>query len=373
MKTPIFGAFYVAWSKNLADQRCINLFPSLVDSKSGKEVGALYATPGLDLLATTGAGPVRDFEVFQGLLYVVSGNSIYTVTTGFIPTLLGTIGSSAGPVSIINNGNQLVIFDGINGYLVPGGYPLTGGAIGSGGTEYAVDDTINLVASDGVQSATAQIRVTAVSAGVVTAFSVNFTGAFPTKPTSFTQNTTTGSGTGFTIATPTFGAFLAVYTVPLPFSGPISASYQDGFGVVNVGGTDEWWQSNLFDLSIWDPLNFSSADAAPDNIVAIAELHEEQFLFKQTNTEVWINAGLPGFAFQRLAGVHIEMGCAAAFSVAKAGESLIWLAQNEQGEGTVQMVAGYQPRKISTKAIVPAERPPFVRPDIPERERDLGL
>jgi hypothetical protein len=323
----------------------------LVDSKSGKEIGALYSTPGLDLVLNVGPGPQRGYEVFKGLLYVVSGSSIYSVTPGFVSTLIGSIGTSSGPVSIINNGNQLVIFDGVAGYLLPGGYPLTGGGIGSGGTQYAVGDTINLVNVDGVQSATAQIRVTGVAAGVVTGFVVTFSGAFPTKPTSFAQNSTTGSGSGFVLAPPAYGAFVPIYTVPLPFAGPVSASYQDGFGVVNVSGTDQWWQSNLFDLSIWDPLNFSSADAAPDDIVAIAELHEEQFLFKQTNTEVWINAGLPGFAFQRLAGVHIEMGCAAAFSVAKAGEALIWLAKNEQGEGTVQMVSGYQPRKISTKAI----------------------
>ena len=351
MKTPIFGAFYVAWSKNLADQRCINLFPSLVDSKSGKEIGALYSTPGLDLLASIGDGPIRGYEVFGNTLYVVSGNAIYTVSLAFVTNLVGTIGSASGPVSIINNGNQIVVFDGINGYLMPGGFPLSSGSIGNGGTQYASGDTINLLQNGGTQSATAQVLVTGVSGGAVTGFSVSITGAFPTTPNSFSQASTSGSGSGFTLTFPVFGPFAPIYIVPLPFSGPVSASYQDGFGVVNEAGTDQWWQSNLFDLSIWDPLNFSSADAAPDDVVAIAELHEQQFLFKQTNTEVWINAGNPGFAFQRLAGVHIEMGCAAAFSVAKAGEALLWLAKNEQGEGTVQMITGYQPQKVSTKAI----------------------
>lgn len=351
MKTPIFGAFYVAWSKNLADQQCINLFPTLVDTKSGKAVGAIYSTPGLTLKIQVGPGPQRGFAVFKGLLYVVSGNTVYSLTSDFVSTLIGTIGTFTGPVSIINNGTQLVIFDGINGYLLPGGFPLTGGSIANGGENYQIDDTINLQSSNGTQNATAQITVTGVSAGAVTAFIVSQGGAFNPIPLTFSQATTSGSGSGFVLSGPSFGGLVPIYRLTLPFAGPVSASYQDGFGLVNEANTQEWWQSNLFDLSIWDPLNFTSADAAPDNVTALAELHEEQFVFKKTNTEVWINGGNPGFAFQRLAGVHIEMGCAAPFSVSKAGEALLWLARNEQGEGTVQMISGYEPRKVSTKAI----------------------
>lgn len=357
MKTPFFGGFYISHSLNLADQKCINLYPSQVDTKTGKDVGALYLTPGLDLLSVAGNGPIRGSLPFNNSLIVVSRNAVYAISTAFIATLIGTIGTSAGPVTIITNGTngapgkQLVIFDGVSAYLLPGGNPLTGGAVADGGADYVVGDTLYLQAADGVQSASAEITVTVVSGGAITGFIVTIPGAFNPNPTTFTQASTSGSGTGFSLNAPTFGAFVPIYTVPLPFTGPVSASYQDGFGLVNQSGTDIWWQSNVFDLSIWDPLSFSSADAAPDDIVAIAELHEEQFLFKQTNTEVWINAGQPGFAFQRLAGVHIEMGCAAPFSPAKAGESLIWLAMNEQGQGTVHQIVGYEPRKISTKAI----------------------
>ncbi len=75
------------------------------------------------------------------------------------------------------------------------------------------------------------------------------------------------------------------------------------------------------------------------------------WLLKTTNTEIWVNVGASGFTFQRLDGIFIEYGCVAAFSVAKAGESLIWLAQNDQGQGFVVKSYGYQVRKISTFAI----------------------
>lgn len=358
METPIFGGFYVSWSTNLADQQCNNLYPTTVDTKTGKAAGALYATPGLDLITNMTGGSSRPggMQVFKGVLYVVSLNNVYAVSyssvTGYSSSLVGTIGTNTGAVSIINNGKQLTIFDGLNGYLLPGGQPLTGGNIESGGSQYSVGDLILLQANDGTQNATAQIEVLTLSGGAVATFRVVMTGVFgPALPTSFIQANTTGSGSGFTLNAPTYSTFIGLYVLTLPFANPMAASYQDGFGLVGQGASQVIWQSNLFDLSYFDPLNFSSADAQPDNIQTIAELHEEQFIFKETNIEVWINAGLSGFAFQRLAGVHIEIGCVAPASVAKAAESLVWLSQDSQGAGMVYMVEGYVPKKISTKAI----------------------
>src|ERR1700721_3848884 len=692
-ESPIFGGFYQARTLNEANQICINLFPEFVETKTGRSIGALYTTPGLTLQAIVGSGPVRGIGALGTTLYAVSGNQVYSVTTSWNVTLLGTIGTSGGAVSIIQNGSQLVIFDGQNGYLVPGGYPLSGGtlggpmrengvgdtvrlqatngtqnasaeltvtsvptgapllggAIGGTNTNYNIGDIINLVAvggtqiqaaqvevtevasasypltggaiagssmanyaindtitlknsggtpfeaavltvtslaqayplasvtispplgtgytngdtitlnanSSGTQLSTAELTVTGTSSGAVTSASVTIPGAFTVKPTgffqsstsgggtgfivehpvygplgtsgvpngvsitsggffnptpalftqastagsgtglefinptfgsagangvvtgievslpgsfssnptSFTQASTSGSGTGFTLtsptfgtpvssgvvgtytvtltgafnpkpsdgadftgsilngiltasgitgtiaagqslidfngtipatvtivsgsgstwttsaltlnvtsttmttapaftqastsgsgsglvlALPTFGSLVHLYPLTLPFSGPVSASYQDGFGVVNQSGTDQWWQSNLFDLSYWDALIFSSADGLPDDVVAIGNLHNQFFLIKQYDTEVWANAGLPGFTFQRESGVFSETGCAAPFSLAKCGESLIWLAQFVEGNCTAVMLTGYEPIKISTFAI----------------------
>lgn len=348
---PFLGSAYTAKTKNLADQKCINLFPSLVDGAKAKDVGAFYTTPGLTLATTTGTLACRGLLPFFDILYAVSGNQVYSITTGYVATFLGTIGTNAGPVSMINNLTQVAIFDGVNGYLISGGTPLTGGIVGNGGSLYAVDDTIDLQAIGGDQIATAQITVTTVVSGVVTGFVVDIGGSFTSPPTSFIQATTSGSGTGFVLTSPTFGAATGLYQISLPFSGPVSADYQDGFGIVNVKGTNLWYQSNLNDLSIWGPLNFSSADAQPDNIIAIADIHRQAFLLGDVGTEVWVNAGLPGFAFQRLDGVYIELGIASPFSIANAGESICWLSKDTQGQGIVVTASGYEPRRVSTHAI----------------------
>ena len=107
MKTPILGSSFVARSVNAADNRMVNLFPEAVP-EGGKEAGFLQRCPGLSLLATIGTGPIRGLWSFGGLGYVVSGTSLYKITTAYVPTLIGTVAGS-GPVSIADNGTQMFI------------------------------------------------------------------------------------------------------------------------------------------------------------------------------------------------------------------------------------------------------------------------
>lgn len=265
MRTPFFGPAYVSRSTNLADQQLINLYPELVETRTGKEVGAFYMAPGLDLIATAGAGALRGMAGFQGALIVVSGATVYSIDAGsYLATSIGSIGTSTGPVSIIQSETQLALFDGSLGYLVAGS---------------------------------------------------------------------------------------SLTPIALPFAGPVVASYQDGFGLANELGTDKWWQSDFEDLATWSALNFATAGGKPTDIVAIGALQREQWLFKSNCAEVWVNAGQPGFAFQRLEGVFLEVGIAAPFSLALAAESLIWVTRNDQGQGQVARAQGFVPKRISTHSL----------------------
>lgn len=128
MKTPFLGDAYVARTQDLADQRCINLYPEIVETTSAKQVGAFYGTPGLDLLASVGPGPIRGMVPLDSTrfplnstLYVVSGANVYSVAPNFSATLLGSLATSIGPVSMIVNTTQVAIFDGLNGYSISSG------------------------------------------------------------------------------------------------------------------------------------------------------------------------------------------------------------------------------------------------------------
>lgn len=117
--SPILGGHGVSRSLNLAANQCINLYQTVRDTKDGKAPAALFMCPGLDLLCAAGNGPVRALHVANGTLFAVSGNGVYSVSSSYGVTLLGTIGTTTGPVSIIDNGpfKQVAFFDGIGGYL----------------------------------------------------------------------------------------------------------------------------------------------------------------------------------------------------------------------------------------------------------------
>lgn len=122
------GPSYNLRSVNVDCQRCINLYPEMDELQTEKdgEVAALIGTPGLSLLATIGLGPVRGaWFTTTGLFFVVSGNTLYSVTSAWIATSVGTLLSSSGPVSMADNGIQLVIVDGTYGYYVTLATPTT--------------------------------------------------------------------------------------------------------------------------------------------------------------------------------------------------------------------------------------------------------
>lgn len=268
MKTPMLGGFSVGRSTNLNDNRCVNLFAEIVETKDGKDVGALYGCPGLDLLGTIGTGPIRgDYLASNGILYVVSGNGLYSVNNSWVGTKLGTVNNGSNPVIMVDNGKQLLVVDGTNAWCL---VFLTGGFT-------------NPVASLGIST--------------------------------------------------------------------LALTYQDGFAVLNSTGTNQFYQSNLNDFTIFNALNFSSADSTPDKIIAMYDLHREIWIFKQNRTEVWVNAGTVGFSFQRLQGIQIPQGCISPYSVSRIGDSICWLGSDEQGSGVVYFTEGYKAVRISTHSI----------------------
>lgn len=122
MRFPGFiGPSYTLQSKNVDAQRCINYYPEMDELGTGKEreVMSLVGTPGLKLLASLGVGPVRGtYTTSTGALYVVSGTGLYSVDSTWTATLLGSLLTSIGPVSMADNGLQMVCVDGPNGYYV---------------------------------------------------------------------------------------------------------------------------------------------------------------------------------------------------------------------------------------------------------------
>lgn len=67
-----------------------------------------YGSPGLLLLSTIGTGPIRAAHTANGYGWVVSGQSLYQVTSAGVATLIGDVPGS-GRVCLVHNDTQLAV------------------------------------------------------------------------------------------------------------------------------------------------------------------------------------------------------------------------------------------------------------------------
>jgi hypothetical protein len=130
-----------------------------------------------------------------------------------------------------------------------------------------------------------------------------------------------------------------------------SAIFIDGYFLFNETGTGRFFFTALYDGSTIDQLDFATAEAKPDNIVAIAALNRYMWAFGSSSIQVFANTGDALNPWQSVSGAQIEYGCAAVYSVATLDNTICWLGDGENGFGTVWKAVGYQPQRISTHAI----------------------
>jgi len=115
------GGSHTNQSVSADAQRCVNLYPEMNEVGTGKEgdVGCLIGTPGLKLYGTVGStGSVRGaFTASNNVLYVVILDTFYRVNSNNTLDTLGTLQTTSGIVSMADNGLQIFVVDGSNGYI----------------------------------------------------------------------------------------------------------------------------------------------------------------------------------------------------------------------------------------------------------------
>lgn len=157
-----------------------------------------------------------------------------------------------------------------------------------------------------------------------------------------------GSTKGF-IYRPSVAALQQITTAG--FSGGLLANYMDGYFILTTPDTQDIRISGLQNGFEWNPLDFATAEGAPDDIVASIVNHREFWAFGSESTEVFYNSGDATFPLERIQGAFIEVGCAAPYSVAKMDNSVFWLSQDHRGAGMVLRADGYTPSVVSTRAL----------------------
>jgi len=137
----------------------------------------------------------------------------------------------------------------------------------------------------------------------------------------------------------------------IDFPGAKTVGYLDGYFVFNEPTGQRIWVTSLLEGTQIDPLEFASAEGSPDGLVAININNREAWLFGADSVEVWYDAGLTDFPLTRIQGAFSEVGCVAAYSVAKLDNSLFWLGTDARGQGIIYRTAGYNAQRVSTHAI----------------------
>ena len=155
----------------------------------------------------------------------------------------------------------------------------------------------------------------------------------------------------------TSGFFISLSTNTLnaitdpDYPGGVMAAFIDGFILFNEPNSGRIWSGSAYDVSEVDGLDFSTAEGAPDNIVGIIPDHRELWLLGDESGEVYYNSGNANFPFERIQGAFTEQGCAAAHSIAKLDNTVMWLGKDSKGRGIVWKADGYTPIRISTHEI----------------------
>jgi hypothetical protein len=113
----LFGVGMQSYSQVVTAQRRLNcIYEKRTDGDKNGMV--LRGTPGSTLFTVLPSGPNRGWRVVKGIMYVVSGNTVFVVATTGTTTLLGTIGSTSGNVCMSDNGIEIIIVDGAAGYIL---------------------------------------------------------------------------------------------------------------------------------------------------------------------------------------------------------------------------------------------------------------
>src|SRR6185437_11698884 len=116
---------YQSKSLPLSAQRMVNAYVEKEPPDAKSQI-PIFGAPGLTQFAQCGIGPVRGMHVMGGVLYVVSGQILYSVSSTGVVTTLGGEVLGNGFVCMTDNGTQLMIVNGTEGYIysVANGFQL---------------------------------------------------------------------------------------------------------------------------------------------------------------------------------------------------------------------------------------------------------
>lgn len=353
------------WIRTVAKEAQIPLLNRYFEidplSSSGVDV-ALLSRPGMKKFKTVGAGPIRgigcQLGMFGNSLFVVSDATLYKVSPTETITVIGSgiAGSPNNYVPMCFTDNYLFLADGTNlwiytdsgfatGLLTGTAIPVAADVVKIGTTYYKfTSGDVNLGTPDGTVTnpwlvaltttlsgalanlgaaieatgtagttySSALTEHTGVAVSTVTATTIKIrarTNGAAGNAISTTETSATLSWGGATLSG---GGVASFTTVPMPDNvGAVWVDTIASFVIVVVaqgfGENGRFYWIRPAENTI-DPLDFATAERAPDPIYSVMTLGDQFWLFGSSTTEVWYPTGDGDAPFQRIQGRLFDRG-----------------------------------------------------------------
>lgn len=129
-------------------------------------------------------------------------------------------------------------------------------------------------------------------------------------------------------------------------AGATSVAFWGGYWVATEAGSDAIYRQ-VPASSVWDPLEFASAEYAPDALQGVRTFGDQAGLLGSDTTEFWYLTGDSSDPMRPIAGLKFDIGCRNIASAVNCKGSLIWVTDN----GSVVLSEGGSPRLISDNGL----------------------
>ena len=137
------------------------------------------------------------------------------------------------------------------------------------------------------------------------------------------------------------------------FLGPAgSVIFIDGFFVFTQTTGSIFFNSPVGDgLGPYDPLDFSVAEADPDEIVGIERINNQLYVFGSETTQLFRNIGRAPAPFSPIAGATIDVGCFSSQSIVRYAQGIAFVGGGTNQSPSVWLIQGTAKQRLSTIAI----------------------
>lgn len=408
LRFPLIGEFQNRSGTTTKDQHFYNCMIDGTKHQGGEEPRIfLQKRPGMSVINTYTAGTGRGVFYWKTNPYVAIGSKLYKNTTEIGTNLLtGTSGhvgmevmntDEFGDVLFVSDGTYCYIIKSDGTYLqIPSTYSArantTAYVVGNkvipsvangfyynyttAGTSAGAPPTYPTYIGGLVTDGTATLQCAGYygfsygSWAATTAYTVGAR-VVPTVSNGFvydctTAGTTSGTqpvwpltiGTTVTDGTVVWTCTATTSTsVPIPKNHEPYPVFMDGYMFLAVKKADGSDNDQIYNCDInnplsWNQVDFTAAESYPDTLAALARQNNVVMAFGTYTTEMFTDAGnATGSPLQRNESIMLQIGCAAASSIAQQETFVAFVGGSDTGGKGAWMVDGFQPKKISTPYI----------------------